>query len=355
MKIGIITINSQNMGNRLQNYAVQQVLQKLGHQVETLNNSYCGREVTTLKHTLKICVTGRTFPGLFEKRREGFKHFNDNYINMNERLWSPDKAPSGIEDEFDYFICGSDQIWNPHFDFITGNEFLEFARPEQKIAFAASIGVDEIPKLEEERFRKRLHDFKAISVREKSGAHLISKILGREVPVLMDPTLMLSREEWLKFAKEPKELPVRKYLLTYFLGQKSNDTLDFIQKTAKANNLEIVNLWDIKQKRYFLTNPSEFLFYIANCEMMLTDSFHGVIFSIIMGVSFSVFWRKDKAKNMSTRLETLLGTLKLENHFNTSKTIDESLFMQDYSEAYEIIQLEKKRSNEYLMKVLRGD
>lgn len=348
MKVGIITINSQNMGNRLQNYAVQHVIKSMGYDVLTLNNDYCGREVTTFKHTLKICVTGKAFPNLFRRRREAFIQFNNKYIAMHHSVWKPGIAPEGVENEFDFFVCGSDQIWNPFFDFITDNEYLKFAKPEQRIAYAASIGVDQIPESMKELFLSRIKDFKAISVREKAGASIIYKLLGKEVPVLIDPTLMLRREDWLKIAEKPKEVPNKKYLLTYFLGEKDANTKKFINTLAKEKCLEIVNLWDVKYKKYFLTSPSEFLYYIANCELMCTDSFHGSIFSVIMGVPFSVHKRVDNVKSMNSRLDTLLETLELESHLWSKESSIEDFMNHDYTIAYKKIKTEKMRVNEFL-------
>ena len=348
MKVGIVTINSQNMGNRLQNYAVQEILKKMGMQVETINNAYCGREVTTFKHTLKICVLGRTLPSLFRKRREGFYSFNRKHIQMTESEWEYNKAPNGISDEYDYFVCGSDQIWNPHFDFVSDNEYLTFARPEQKIAYSASFGVSEMNKEQLSSLNEKIKDFKAISVRENAGAVLVEKACDRKAEVLLDPTMMITKKEWLSIAERPTFLTDKKYILTYFLGNKLPETKHKLQELAKENNWDIINLWDINYKKYFLTTPEEFIYLIANCELMCTDSFHGSVFSILTGVPFIVQTRKDNVQNMNSRLETLLGKLGLTSHLMREGMSKSDIFAADYTEAYDIIEKERKKTQEFL-------
>lgn len=352
MKVGIVTINSQNMGNRLQNYAVQEFLKKLGMQVETINNAYCGREVTTFKHTLKICVLGRALPSLFRKRREGFYRFNEKHIKMAPGEWEFNKAPAGIAESYDYFVCGSDQIWNPYFDFISDNEYLSFARPEQKIAYSASFGISEMNKEQLSRLKEKISDFKAISVREDAGAELVKKACGREAEVLLDPTMMLTKEQWLSIAEKPAFLPDKKYILTYFLGNKLPETVQRLQEIAKKNDWEIINLWDIKYKKYFLATPEEFIYLIANCELMCTDSFHGSVFSILTGVPFIVQTRKDKEKSMNSRLETLLGKLGLTSRLMRDGMSEEEIFRIDYTEAYSIIEKERSRTESFLKGVI---
>ncbi len=353
MKVGIVTINSQNMGNRLQNYAVQESLKKLGFQVETINNAYCGREVTTFKHTLKICVLGRTLPFLFRKRREGFYRFNQKHIQMAEGEWEYNKAPSGVCDRFDYFVCGSDQVWNPSFDFISDNEYLTFARPEQKIAYAASFGVSEMSKEQLKNLGEKIGDYRAISVREDAGAELVKKASGKDAKVLLDPTMMLSKEDWLSIAEKPKFMPEKKYILTYFLGQKLSETKQKLMELARENDYKIIDLWDINKKKYFLTTPEEFVYLIANCSLMCTDSFHGSVFSILTGVPFLVQTRKDNAKNMNSRLETLLDKMQLTSRLMKADMTERDIFEIDYTRTYEIISEERKRTEEFFYEAFR--
>lgn len=348
MKIGIMTINSQNMGNRLQNYAVQEVIKGLGHEVYTMNNSYCGREVTTFKHTLKLSVLNMALPSLFRKRREGFYRFNDEFIQMHNSTWEAGKAPVGIDEEFDCFIVGSDQVWNPYFNFVTSNEFLEFSEPQKKVALSVSFGVGSLPEAVISLYTERLKGFKAISVREDAGASIIKKLHGIDVPVLIDPTLMLSRQAWLNIARPAKRKPEKKYLLTYFLGEQMPETKRFILEKSQTMDLEIVNLWDARSKRYFLTTPSEFLDFITGCELMCTDSFHGSIFSLIMGVPFVVFDRKDHVQKMNSRLETLLDKLELKEHFYDEKFNWETVLNAYYEKAYGIVEKERLRAVEFL-------
>jgi exopolysaccharide biosynthesis predicted pyruvyltransferase EpsI len=105
---------------------------------------------------------------------------------------------------------------------------------------------------------------------------------------LADPILLLTKEKWLSIAKEASNKPKDKYLLTYFLGGIPTQYKKEIKKTAKENNLEIINLGDIKEKDTYQTGPSEFIDYINNCSVMFTDSFHGTVFSILFEKPFVV-------------------------------------------------------------------
>lgn len=353
MKIGLITIKSHNIGNRLQNYAVQEVLKKLGHDVYTMNNEYCGGDVTTFKHTLKICVLNRVLPSLFSNRRKRFDDFNSEFIQFDDSKWSYGIAPDDILDEFDYFVTGSDQVWNPHFDFLSSNEYLEFARDDQKIAISASLGVSEIPNAQIGLFTRRLKDYNAISVREDAGARIVKQLTDRDVPVLIDPTMMLGKEDWLKIARPHEQKPQGKYILTYFIGKQLPETKAFIHEKAEELDAEVVNLYDPKIKNYYAVNPSEYIDYIAHAELMCTDSFHGSIFSILMDTPFVVFDRKDSAKRMNSRIDTLLSKTNLEKHYFGHGFDWDAVKNVDYTRSYELLEGERIKFNEFLIEAIQ--
>jgi len=355
MKIGIITINSENMGNRLQNYALQKVLENKGAEVRTLNNPYCGREVRTLKHTAKMCLTERTLPWIYSRRRQRFYAFNDRFIHTDPRVLKPNQVPAGIADEYDFFICGSDQVWNPYFSFITSNEFLRFARPEQRIAYAASIGVSKMDDATADRFKKLISNFKAVSVRESAGASLIHSLTGADVPVIVDPTMMLDANEWLRLASRPAQMPSHGYILTYFLGNKTERTKELERKISEEKGYEVVNLLDVHDPRYYFTDPSEFVYLVAHSNLVLTDSFHASVFSVLMGTSFAVQGRVDKngAADMGSRIESLLGMLDLKSHYLNADFQTKVLSEIDYSHAYEVLKKERQKADHFLERALK--
>ena len=223
-----------------------------------------------------------------KNRKENFMEFSKTYINETDYIVSKKHIPENLSDRYDYFITGSDQVWNPDNLHGTSFFFLTFAEQYKRIAYAPSFGVSEIKPEFIEDYKEWISGMYKLSVREDDGAKIIKKLTGRESPVLVDPTLLLTKEKWLSIAKEASNKPKDKYLLTYFLGGIPTQYKKEIKKTAKENNLEIINLGDIKEKDTYQTGPSEFIDYINNCSVMFTDSFHGTVFSILFEKPFVV-------------------------------------------------------------------
>lgn len=192
-KVAIITIESMNFGNRLQNYALQQVLKSQNCSVKTLHRK---PKISGCKANLKRCVQS-----ILQTKAAKFRQFDSN-IDFSNIVIDRDNYPQDLSRQFDYFIVGSDQVWNPFYDFVAGKcDFLTFANDNQKISYAASLGVSEIPKERTEEYKEYLKTFKAISVREKQGAKIVKNLANRETTVVLDPTLLLDENEWTKVEK----------------------------------------------------------------------------------------------------------------------------------------------------------
>ena len=364
-KIGILTINDyNNYGNRLQNYAVQEVLKSLGFQVETLVNTQ--RKATTTKNgviekfnrmkkmnfseigkTIYYRMNRRDIESSTKERIEKFQKFTKNYIYENKVLISED-----INTKYDYFVVGSDQVWNPNFRHGSPIDFLRFASRNKRIAYAPSFGVNSIPDEFVEDYRLWLAEFNGLSVREEAGAKIIKDLTGRDAKVLVDPTLMLSKEEWLGLSRQGLNKPSHKYLLTYFLGDITNETKKRIKQIASLNNLEIVRMADIKDKKGYSADPSEFIDYINSAAIFLTDSFHGCVFSILLEKPFVVFDRVDKTPSMNSRIDTLLSTFNLKMRKSENLMLNNDIFNIDYSHVASILESERNKAFEYLKQAL---
>lgn len=335
--IGIVTITDMNnYGNRLQNYAINNELLRIG--MNPKNYVHCKSDTK-----LKMFVYTAMHKGVnAAKRYIIFNHFDKNV--KNNYVY---KQEMKKESKYNYFICGSDQIWNPEY---AGKPFYfaVFAPPEKRIAYAASFGVSEIPEHKKEIYTKYLNEMKAISVREEDGAKIVKELTGRDATVLVDPTLMLDKEEWLKIAKKPKFDVSKKYVLTYFLGEVSGRRKEYIDYVCKQNNLELINL-DAKNPNtfWYKTGPAEFLWLIDNASVMLTDSFHGSVFSVLMDTPFLVFDREDNIGEMSSRIDTLLNTLKLQDRrFNNQS--GEEIFKKEYAHIPDILKTEREKAIHFL-------
>lgn len=349
MKVGIITITKgQNYGNRLQNYAVQHIIENLGFEVETLNNDVrMPSSLDKLKYFIKQCLVGSKYWKRI-RREISFAKFNEKYINYSNLYISNEYIPSGIE-KFDYFVCGSDQIWNPMFEENGKINFLDFVPESKRIAFAPSFGTSFIPENRKEEFKKYLEGIPHLSVREEAGFNIIKELTGREAEVLLDPTLSLTKQEW-DIISEPTEIkPKNKYLLTYMLGEMTAEYKNKIKKIAQQRNLEILNLNDPTNYKVNAVNPSQFIYLISNAELVCTDSFHGTVFSIIYEIPFLIFERVDSYTSMNSRFTNLLSKLNLESRYN-NKVNESEIFDIDYTNVRKILNREKEKTLGFLKK-----
>ena len=218
MKIGIFTINdNENYGNRLQNYALQEILKKKGIKVETIINQKNRYGIRYYMVKLKRIII-RILNLKKDRRKIRFLEFNKN-INFTKYAIDENHIPYNMKKRYDYCVTGSDQVWNPNFGRLTDIDLLKFAKPEQRIAFSASFGVSDIPDNFKEKTKTELKKFKAISVREDRGKEIVEELTERkDVQVLVDPTMLLTSEEWDKVANKPEQLKTDKYILNYILG-----------------------------------------------------------------------------------------------------------------------------------------
>lgn len=338
-KIGILTLNgNMNYGNRLQNYALEQTILKLGAEVDTI--WLCSKK-KLLEQYLKRFV----FKLPKYKRNNNFFIFSRNNINIKYYL------NYKFSKNYDYFIVGSDQVWNPNFSDFSEDMFLEFSNREKNISYAASFGVNNIKNEYISMFRKGINNISHLSVREERGKDLIKELTNIEdVDVLIDPTMLLRCEEWDKISKKPKMLKSRKYILNYFLGNLSEKRKIEIDRIAREYDCNVINILDNKDP-FYECGPSEFLYLEKNAFLICTDSFHSSVFAILYNTPFLVFDREDKEEKMNSRIETLLSKFKLEDRkFNGE--ITEEILKCDYTETKQILEIEKEKSIKFLKESL---
>lgn len=346
MKVGIITINdNDNYGNRLQNYAVQEILKKNKIDCVTIrNNTLLNNKKGIVLNILRYIKNREVIKN--KARYKFFSSFQNN-IKFSKDLIIPFLR---LYKRYDYFITGSDQVWNPKFNRLSDVDLLTFVNSSKRISFSASFGISNLPEQYNEKLKNALKDYKAISVREDAGKQIIQDVVGRtDVEVLVDPTMLLTSEEWDKVSKNPEQLKTDKFILNYFLGELSEERKKEIQKIADENNCEVINILD-KNSPFYETGPSEFLYLEKNAFLICTDSFHSSVFAILYNRPFIVFDREDKTR-MNSRLETLLSKFKLENRWYRGHITDE-LLKVDYTEAYKILDTERKKSQDFLKRAL---
>lgn len=334
-KIGILTLNGNvNYGNRLQNYALKKVLENLSFKVETI-------WFADFKFRLKSFLKKLIFYKAKFRRQRKFSKFTDKFLDVKFY------KNSQISDKYDYFVVGSDQVWNYNFSSYNKKMFLDFSPKEKNISYAASIGVDKISEEYREEFQQGLCNFKSISVREDKAKELVEELTNRhDIEVLVDPTMLLSAEEWEGLARKPKCLKNDKFILNYFLGELSQERKNEIEKIALENDCQVINILDTNSK-FYECGPREFLYLEKNAFLVCTDSFHSSVFAFLFNRPFVVFDREDKEEKMGSRIDTLINKFKLQNRkYNGEITIDN--IKHDYSNAYKILEDEKIKSFEFL-------
>ena len=276
-KIGIITLNGYfNYGNRLQNYALQEVLKSLGFQVETIlvdttnqsentspipmrnriffkNRKKKDMELSEVLYKIITILWNQIHKKEIVKSRmqriKRLKAFSNKYIKETKFCISSENIPENLAHCYDYFVAVSDQVWNPDYIHNSSIYFLTFAPGKKRIAYSPSFGISHIPTEYSEAYKLWLSEMASLSVREEAGADIIRNLTGREAEVLIDPTLLLTKENWLLISKEPVYKPKRCYLLTYFLGEQTLERKKKIKEIARANRLIVVNLADMKDPK----------------------------------------------------------------------------------------------------------
>ncbi|MFR1827793.1 MAG: polysaccharide pyruvyl transferase family protein [Clostridium butyricum] len=365
--IGIITLPSfigYNYGGILQNYALTYYLNKNNYQTKAIR---CDSD--SIKDFLKLYIynnfniilgkENNRFTISYDResitRNKNFKEFIKNNIASQEYRYYCNSTYKKIDKTFNKVIVGSDQVWNPIWAVNDRNfkrYFLQFISQEKRISYAASFGVEKIPEQWNTRFSEAIKDFNAISLREESGKNIIRDLCEINSEVVLDPTMLLTTEEWRNVSKKSKIKNDKPYLVKYFLGKESTERQEYIQSIADKNQLEVYDLLDKKNSILYSSGPSEFLDLIDNASLVCTDSFHAVVFSILFSVPFLIMEREQEGVgNMSSRITTLLSKLNLENRM-PGRVTEEDIFACDYINAYKILQLERIKANDFLKKAL---
>ncbi|MBM6810020.1 polysaccharide pyruvyl transferase family protein [Faecalitalea cylindroides] len=342
MKIGILTFtNGTNIGQRLQNYALQEILKKYADEVYTIKQEEPYSANKLLKMRVKKIFLGLKKPKdfFFEKKRETlFQDFNDKYIKFYNKKIDFHGDNSWISNEFDAFVVGSDQIWNPKSPYVGNNFFLDFARPEQRYTYAPSFSIEKLPENLELLYKKRLMGFQNISVREDKGAEIIEKVTGYKSTVVLDPTLLIDRSEWDKIKEKCEQNRKKDYALCVLLG---------LGDTSDAKNILKEDIIEVRKTTPI--SPAQFLGLVDNASVVLTDSYHVTIFSIIYRIPFVNFERKGTNNDMSSRFKTLYRELGINNrNWDYLKRHPEEIYHMDFDMIEKNLVNERIKSIKYI-------
>ena len=349
MKIGILTQVGNNYGNRLQNYALQEYIRSLGEdiQVYTLQRNYSRNIALAKLKKLAMQILKPDDMYIKELKRK-FNSFNNNYLTIAKETVYKYYSNTKLNNIYDFFISGSDQVWNPGYTTTSKVDFAVFAPTRKRLSYAASIGLSDIPKEKRNEFGEWIDGMYALSVREKEGAKLLEKLYGKKAEVHVDPTMLLDVDQWISIEKQPKWYTGNKYVLAYFLGDQYTEIKQMIDTSHKIYNANIVHVFSQKQDVRYIHDPSEFLWLIRHAEHVLTDSFHCVLFSVLFGKSFTIFRRTGNEDNTGSRITTLLEMFGIS--MGQEKYLEVNKIKPDVIQP--VLQSERKRSEKYLKNIL---
>ncbi len=345
MKVGIITYtHGTNFGQRLQNYALQTVLEKKGLRVKTIKQTNPYGNMYLIKQVLVtpiIWIKDFTHEKNKTIRWIKFYKFNKEYIKFYSRKLRFRGDNKWISTKFDKFIVGSDQIWSPISDYVSDNAFLAFANSYQKMTYVPSLSVNNLDEKKIDYYRNMIEDFPFISVREHRGAEILHSISDKEIRVLVDPTFLIDVNEWNRIRKKCKKKPTQPYLLAVFLG-------DYPEKEIEKAN-EVLNLVIMYINELTEMSPDEFLDAIADAEMVLTDSYHATIFSCIYHVPFINFSRSNYGETMNSRFETLYRLLGIDSRYwDDLRNNLASVYSIDFNSIDKRINDQRRYSSEFI-------
>lgn len=350
-KVAILTLGGRyNYGNRLQNYASDCVWRKVGFVPTSLflsERPNAVRQIKSMARKLLGKNIANPEEGITDARLAAFDRFN-NYMSIA----TLSGVNSKLIEDFQFFSVGSDQVWNPCL--IAYSEdwfFLEFAKPEQRIALAPSIGLDALSPRHARVICQGLGNFKRVSIREKRGAELIKECAGVDVEVICDPTLVLPAEEWRAVA-DGRITPSEPYVFTYLLGGSSKEALEVLDVVTDHGRIPVIPLSDRQKPGEPDAGPAEFIDLIDHATHVVTDSFHAAVFSSILQTPLTITHREGGA-SMFSRLEQLSEMLGIEEKVYGSPTYDLAR-AGEYDGVPEAIECEREKFMTYLSGCLNG-
>lgn len=377
-KIGIITIlKVNNYGAELQAYATQRILQLMGYDAEIIDYLFYKNprhkrtkaSAPTAKMSIGKHLKEFLFP-IFSKwkslkyndariiRESKFDSFHLENTKLSVCYESLDELKAADLD-YNILIAGSDQIWNPGIYSSIDPYLLCFGDSDiRRISYASSFGVSSVPENVKLYYKKALQRFSAIGVREDAAVDLVRNFCGKDAQLVLDPTLLLNREQWMEVAK-PIRIPSQPYILVYELSsihyikrvavhisQLTGMPIVRVCKNACREDAEpeIINIID--------AGPAEFLYLLDNAGYVITNSFHGTAFSLNFGKQFYTIIPDGKSNN--SRQKSILRLMDAEDRILKENAPFPDIKPVDSGKVEIILQKERKKSMLFLKYAIDG-
>lgn len=369
-KCGIITYFGENYGACLQAYAVQEIMENYGFDSEIINYLPSFETSKVQIYFRKVKYLANINKYLKEKkimikystqrlnRSKKFREFIDEYLKITEKKYSGLSDLKQANFDYDIYITGSDQLWNPFHHKCNPIYFLDFVcNNKRRIAFAPSIAISEIPNKYKKEMTRLLNNIDYISVREDINVKTVNNLVPlKEISHVLDPTLMLTKEDWDKIISEP--IYTEPYIFCYLFG-----TLDYIGEFVKyvkdKTGIKVVsvpyNVRELKNgdtQNLFNVGPLDFVNLIKNSSLVITDSFHATAFSINYQKSFYTLLRQNtnNPNNMNSRFFSILKLVGLEERLIMPESDFSTMKIEniDYEKPMKKLDIARKKTRDYL-------
>lgn len=385
-KVGILTLyhKNYNFGGLLQAYALPIALHKyFEFESEQIDYKYAPTYIQkenlferpyNMQNFLYKCAI-YFFSFLLNPKLSKRKKKMDQFINEiphSSQTYSYESITECLKD-YDIYICGGDQIWNDDCQSLMGKDniqvfTLQFVpQYKRKLSYAPSMAILDTSVTFREIFKKGLQEFNAISIREKQSLPIIQQLTDKPVTIVVDPVLLLTKDDWETVAR-PAHSP-KKYILCYLLGD-SISQRERTSQLAKKLNLPIVTfshaLYNVVRKcdlffadvHDYTSGPREFIDLVKNAELVVTDSFHACVFSMIFQTPFMVFERHKPGQegNMNSRIYNFLEEYHLEKQLvnENQMSIIAEIPSVDFSYSHSHWEKRRQESLNYLEKALHN-
>jgi len=366
-KVGILTFSySSNPGSVLQAFSLQQNISKMDSveaQIINYQKTKAGKPVIgktvfeppcskwKLKQVIEWTARIIAHPIRMHKYE---KFFNKYYKGYPQRPITRDELID-IEKNYDCFVVGSDQVWNYGSYNVDDTHFLDFVKDDKKkISYAASFGRNGVPENKIEDAKRFISDFSYISVREKCGVDIVSELTGKNAELVLDPSLLTDKREYREFEKIPF---AKKYVFLY-LREDSKELTKYADKLAKLKGLKVIKvvkhwMYGLNGRPIYAVGPQEWLGYMDNASYVITNSFHGICFSVIFEKEFFVGLLKNVSVETNPRISEILELFEIKDRYIDENYDFTEIKPLDYCRINENKELMKKQSLDYLYNAVK--
>ena len=360
MKIGIMTfVNAPNFGAVLQSYASQEFISKINCDAELINYFPVFNHSSSKKNLIKtvsnkfhaLCHPFKTIHR--KKKAAKFKAFKRDFLNISKDTYY--NEIESLNKDYDVIVAGSDQIWNTDLNGRCKSFYLAFNTSAKKAGYAVSVGREELTQSDRDMIHRYAHNFDCLSAREESLKNYIYKQENIKCELVCDPVFLLNMDQWNQVAIAPDE---KGYILVYAM-EYNNSLLSAVKKLKNQTNKKIYYINGGNSERLNLPakilnglGPREFIGWIKNAAIILTNSFHGAAFSIIFNNKLIVLEHSKRNERLKQLLNKCSNSEKIIALAENDYRIEEKIINTE--EAYQKLEGFISTSREYMKNICRG-